>query len=214
MALIELTGKYAIGAHRHAIVDDDMVAYLSQWRWKAKPNGGGNNVYAVRNAKIDGKNVTLRMHRIVAGLDRDDPLEVDHDNHNSLDNRRLNLVPTTHSKNMLNARRVVVKCACQHCHAPIEREVSAVVRNRAMSCVACKKEGDSVPAKRAVHFMSCVECGSSVVGRSSLRRFCGEACRCRARYRRRGSPTVKNEHTGIARRDISLAIDFSNLGKR
>jgi len=30
MALIRLTGKYAVGEHAFAIVDDDMVDFLSQ----------------------------------------------------------------------------------------------------------------------------------------------------------------------------------------
>src|SRR5437899_9630401 len=104
MALIELTGKYAVGEHRYAIVDDDMHAHLSQWKWKAKPNGSKNNIYAVPNAMRDGKCVTVRMHRVVLGLSAGDPRDTDPDNHNALDNRHLNLVATTRSKNILNAR--------------------------------------------------------------------------------------------------------------
>jgi hypothetical protein len=85
MALLRLNGKYAVGEHAFAIVDDDMFDFLSHWRWKAKPNGGRNNVYAVRNEYVNGKCVTVRMHRVVAGLGRDDPRDVDHDNHNALE---------------------------------------------------------------------------------------------------------------------------------
>jgi hypothetical protein len=138
MASIALTGKYAVGEHQFAIVDDDMVEHLSQWKWKAKPNGNRNNVYAVRNAKIDGKNVTLRMHRVVLGLSADDRREVDHDNHNSLDNRRSNLIPATRSENALNARRIHQVGACKHCGTPMERDISSCARGNHMACKPCK----------------------------------------------------------------------------
>lgn len=139
MALIKLTGKYATGPHSHAIVDDDMLDFLSQWRWKAKPNGNRNNVYAVRNVRVDGRCVTVRMHRVVAGLDASNPLDVDHDNHNSLDNRRLNLVPSTRSRNIANARRVAQRGTCCRCGTECERIVSACARGNPMTCSACRQ---------------------------------------------------------------------------
>lgn len=91
-ALIALCGKYAVGKYTHAIIDTDNVDYLSQWRWKAKWNAKHNNIYAVRNAFIDGKCVTIRMHRVVAGLQRGDQMEPDHQNGFGLDNRRDNII--------------------------------------------------------------------------------------------------------------------------
>jgi len=182
MALIELTGKYAVGSHRYAIVDDDMFDYLSQWRWKAKPNGRRNNVYAVRNAKIDGKNVTLRMHRIVAGLGRDNPLEVDHDNHNSLDNRRINLLPATRSENALNAKRVLQVGACKHCGTPMQRDISSCARSNPMACASCKSKVGATPKRSAVYFTSCKQCAAPITARRAGREFCSDACRCRHRY--------------------------------
>ena len=142
MAQIKLTGKYAVGPHAYAIVDDDMLDYLSQWRWKAKPNGSRNNVYAVRNVRVGGRCVTLRMHRVVAGLDASNPLDVDHDNHNSLDNRRANLIPSTRSRNIANARRVVQCGMCCRCGVECVRTVSACVKGGPMTCSTCR------PARR------------------------------------------------------------------
>lgn len=187
MAVIELTGKYAIGEHRYAIVDDDMVTVLSQWRWKAKPNGGNNNMYAVRNVCVNGKNMTLRMHRVVLGLTRDDGCEVDHLNHNGIDNRRANLTPTTRSGNMLNARYVSVTGKCQHCGSNLQREVSACAKGNLFSCTTCIQARKAHAPFSTVHFVQCAECEEIFTGRTSLRRFCSEACRCRARYKRRGS---------------------------
>ncbi|WP_244807972.1 hypothetical protein [Caballeronia zhejiangensis] len=72
MALIKLSGRHAVGRHEFALVDDDMFDFLSQWKWKAKPNGSGNHVYAVRNVVENGKNRTIRMHRLVLGMDASD----------------------------------------------------------------------------------------------------------------------------------------------
>jgi hypothetical protein len=181
MTLIELTGQYAVGPHRYAIVDDDMYAYLSQWKWKAKPNGSGNNVYAVRNRLTDGKSVTVRMHRVVAGLDRDNPMDVDHWNHNSLDNRRGNLRPATRSVNLKNARRVRRYGECQHCGVELERIVHASAM-RPMSCASCKdarrKSAHLRPAPHStVHFTHCRECSASFAARLRSAVYCSDRCR-------------------------------------
>ncbi len=101
MKRIELGGKHAVGEHQYALVDDQDYEELSRHRWKAKPNGNKARpqVYAVRNTQVGGKHVTIRMHRHIMGLNAGsgvngiaDGAEVDHRNHNTLDNRRRNLV--------------------------------------------------------------------------------------------------------------------------
>lgn len=181
MALIRLTGKYAVGEHECAIVDDDMLAYLSQWRWKAKPNGGENNVYAVRNTRENGCNVTIRMHRVVAGMGRDNPLDVDHDNHNSLDNRRINLIPSTRSANALNARRIDQTGVCIHCDSPVARTISACGSGNRMVCDSCKAHSQRAPKRSAVFFVRCKHCDVLFTARHGAREFCSDRCRCRSR---------------------------------
>lgn len=39
MALLRLSGKHAVGEHEFTIVDDDMLSYLSKWKWKPKRSG-------------------------------------------------------------------------------------------------------------------------------------------------------------------------------
>lgn len=67
-----------------AIVDDSDFESLNIFKWHAHSDG-----YAVRNAYVNNKRTTIRMHRELlqcpAGLD------VDHVNGNRLDNRRENL---------------------------------------------------------------------------------------------------------------------------
>lgn len=81
-------GKFAIVGHLD-------YAFLNQWKWcyhRTRNDRG----YATRTAHIDGKQVTIRMHRVV--LQRKgfkDFAQSDHANRNTLDNRRGNLRAAT-----------------------------------------------------------------------------------------------------------------------
>jgi hypothetical protein len=208
MALIKLTGKHAVGQHEFAIVDDDMVADLSQWRWKAKPNGSGSGVYAVRNTVRDGKNVTLRMHRVVLGMDHTDPLEVDHDNHNTLDNRRTNLRPATRQQNALNAQFVDRSVYCKHCGASFNRTVVIAFAKKALVCDSCLATSKRKAPSSKVHFEQCKECSSAFTAKRSGAFFCSEACRCRSKHRRWGVPPALSNTGALRARDLSLAANF------
>lgn len=87
-----------------ALVDDDDFKELNQHKWYASLNTGTNSFYAVRSIGLKcGKWVKLRMNRIVMSCDID--LCIDHINHNTLDNRKLNLRIVTKSQNGMNQRR-------------------------------------------------------------------------------------------------------------
>jgi hypothetical protein len=103
-----------------AIVDDENYLYLSTFSWYAHP--GNKTFYAVRCAPRDfnGKRERIYMHRVLMNLPRWNKggLEVDHINHNGLDNRKENLIIATHSENALNSTRVYNKILprpCQEC---------------------------------------------------------------------------------------------------
>lgn len=195
MATIELTGKHAIGPHRFAIVDDADLPYLSEWRWKAKPNGGGNNVYAVRNTVINGRHVTIRMHREVLGLSASDPCDVDHKNHFGLDNRRKNLRVATRSENIANARNRVATAICRVCNERFDRKISAVAPTPVYCSPACERTA-SRPAYSVVFFAKCEQCQRNFVAKFSSRRFCSDACRCGARRARITGPVTKGHIAG------------------
>ena len=108
MKRIRLTGKYAIGKHTHTIVDNEDYEYLNKYKWKAKPNGFNNRVYAVRNVKRNGRNITLRMHRVIMNVGQEIKMDVDHINHNSLDNRKNNLRLVQRSVNIKNMEVVII----------------------------------------------------------------------------------------------------------
>jgi len=84
---------------KEAIVDDDMHEFLSKWKWCA--HNCGNKIYAIRNQIVsDGRKKTVYLHHVISGF----PLGkvVDHQNGNSLDNRRENLLHVTQRSNSLN----------------------------------------------------------------------------------------------------------------
>lgn len=90
--LLENTGNYAI-------VDDEDFEFISSFgKWYEKDNG-----YAVKKTKVNGKNVNLRMHRLIAKPP--EGLVVDHINRNKLDNRRENLRCVSQQINSWNKER-------------------------------------------------------------------------------------------------------------
>lgn len=182
--VIKLTGRHAVGESSYAIVDDDMFDYLNQFAWKAKPNGRSNNVYAVRNTKTsDGKNVTIRMHRVVA--DYAGPLDIDHINHNSLDNRKNNLRIASRSENTLNRKEVSVECVCRRCGKAWMVVMKAGSRRRVRCSAECAKEEArdlrvKTPASAVVR--KCQWCDESFSAAASHQRYCSESCRKSAKW--------------------------------
>ena len=92
-----------------AMVDDEDAEHLQGRNWFAKRNRQNGSFYAQANdGKLpDGRKVTLLMHRIL--LDAPIELDVDHINHDTLDNRRSNLRLATRSENLQNRREITVK---------------------------------------------------------------------------------------------------------
>jgi AP2 domain-containing protein/HNH endonuclease len=88
-----------------AKVDASDYEWLNQWNWYALFNKLIGSFYAVRGRHEPGQPALISMHRAILG----DPkgLDVDHINHDTLDNRRKNLRKATRSQNLLNARRKI-----------------------------------------------------------------------------------------------------------
>ena len=88
---------------KFAIVDDANYKRLNKHKWYAKK--GRNTWYAMRSlTKPDGKQIIIRMHRELLGLEYGDKRESDHRNHNGLDNRLINLRICTGSQNQYNQK--------------------------------------------------------------------------------------------------------------
>lgn len=85
-----------------AIVDDANFAELNKYKWRTLETAQG--VYAARKITINHKEITVLMHREIMGLKYGDKRQVDHINHNPLDNRKCNLRICTHAENGRNRK--------------------------------------------------------------------------------------------------------------
>ena len=83
-----------------ALVDDEDYEMLSQYRWYLQPTRCGNYAQAV----LWNPRRSIAMHRMIMGtpMGRD----VDHINHNGLDNQRCNLRECSHQENCANHRKL------------------------------------------------------------------------------------------------------------
>ena len=85
------------------LVDDEDYNKLVGHKWCAWWNHSTRSFYAVRNQYVDGKRRIVYMARIIT--DAQSGQDVDHRNHNTLDNRHSNLRACTRSENMCNQRK-------------------------------------------------------------------------------------------------------------
>ena len=88
------------------IVDDEDYEWLNQFNWHAHYSECNDSYYAVRAIKLsNGKSTSVRMHRIILGLEIGDKRQGDHIHHNTLDNRRSELRIVTCRQNNSNRER-------------------------------------------------------------------------------------------------------------
>lgn len=95
MAEIILTRGYV------AIVDDEDMPTLSQYRWRAM--GKEPHIYAVTGDSDKRRGTkTILMHRLI--MNAEDGFVVDHKDDNCLNNRRANLRVCSHRENITRGR--------------------------------------------------------------------------------------------------------------
>lgn len=87
---------------QECLIDTEDIEKVKKYCWYAHFSKSTNSYYADTTYKKNRKNITLRMHRIIANCPEN--LEVDHRNHNTLDNRKENLRVCTHSENSQNLK--------------------------------------------------------------------------------------------------------------
>jgi len=85
-----------------ALVDNDDYNKLIKYKWFASSEKGRSTIYALRQTKISGSQRCLSMHRAI--LNAPKGVQVDHINHNGLDNRRANLRLCTRQQNQFNRK--------------------------------------------------------------------------------------------------------------
>lgn len=87
------------------LVDAGDYDALMKFKWYAMKDKNGNFTARRNNTLDSGKRVTVLMHRQILNAPAD--MEVDHENHNTLDNRRRNIRICTPTQNACNRRRRV-----------------------------------------------------------------------------------------------------------
>lgn len=85
-----------------AKVDDADYEWLMQFRWYAIRLSGSSGFYARRNMAEPRE--SFYMHREIVGLLKGDKTQVDHRNHDTLDNQRSNVRRSTPGQNCFNSR--------------------------------------------------------------------------------------------------------------
>ena len=84
-----------------ALVDNEDYERVNQFKWQAMPVRGG--YYAKRHVVMpDGKQVFIPMHRFIMLFPKD--IEIDHIDHNTLNNQKYNLRICTFHQNRMNRK--------------------------------------------------------------------------------------------------------------
>ena len=86
--------KITLTQGKFALVDDDDFEELNKYNWYFSQG------YATRHVTISGKRKLQGMHRFITNCPAD--MDVDHANHDKLDNRKSNLRVCSHSENNQN----------------------------------------------------------------------------------------------------------------
>lgn len=89
-----------------ALVDDEDYNAVAQFKWCACWKKATRSFYAERSLPRlpDGRRPRVMMHRYIMNLREGDRRQIDHKNHDTLDNRRENLCVTTSRGNNQNRR--------------------------------------------------------------------------------------------------------------
>lgn len=86
------------------LIDSVDYELVSKYKWHVRK--GINTFYAITDIYIDNKRSSIQMHRLIAGLKHGDKREVDHEDHDGLNNQRNNLRLCTNSQNNMNQRKM------------------------------------------------------------------------------------------------------------
>jgi hypothetical protein len=90
---------------RIAIADEEDREIVSRIKWFCRDDkGDGSLVYAIGHDRVEGKRVSVKMHRLI--MQAKPGQIVDHVNGNGLDNRRANLRICTNAQNVRNSRKM------------------------------------------------------------------------------------------------------------
>lgn len=93
--------KLELTQGQHTTIDDDDSERVNKFKWYAAKRKGG--YVAETSFRKDGKKVNVTLHRFITNCPKG--MDVDHLNHDTLDNRKENLRVCSHHENTLNRRK-------------------------------------------------------------------------------------------------------------
>lgn len=91
------------GKHKNkhvALVDDEDYEYLNQWRWSRGKVGSIHYAMRTCNQKKGERPIRIMMHRLIMNTPKE--MNVDHIDHNGLNNQKSNLRNCTQKENTRN----------------------------------------------------------------------------------------------------------------
>ena len=97
---LKMSKRIPITQGQYAIVDDEDYEWLNQWKWQARKYRDTFYVRRQQWLKAEKKNTVILMHRQILKAKKGE--DVDHIDHNPLDNRKTNIRICTRSQNMAN----------------------------------------------------------------------------------------------------------------
>lgn len=92
--------KIPLTKGQYALVDDEDFEALNRFKWCALKKKGVT-FYAIRIVQKNNKKKAILMHRLILNIN-DPKIQVDHKDHNGLNNRRNNIRPSTAGQNSCN----------------------------------------------------------------------------------------------------------------
>lgn len=95
--------EIVLSQNQVTIVDDEDFDFLNKYKWFATWNPYTKSFYAGRNIKVGNKKTTVGMSRVLMNAQKGK--EVDHINHDTLDNRKKNLRIVEKKQNSYNRRQ-------------------------------------------------------------------------------------------------------------
>lgn len=89
------------------LIDDEDWEKVRQYKWRITPPKKNGEIYMRAHQYVNGRRVDISLHRYIMGCIYKDGKEVDHINHNTLDNRKCNLRFCTGQENNQNRRKPI-----------------------------------------------------------------------------------------------------------
>ena len=128
-SIIKFTIESPKYGNKEVIIDAENWDKIKKYRWVVAYAKRMNTFYVQTKININHKITTLKLHRLIMNIDNVN-LEIDHINHNPLDNREINLRICTHRQNLRNQRiRQKKEFKGIHWYKPLQKWQTHIVYN-------------------------------------------------------------------------------------